>query len=141
MRCKQLVVVLMFALAAMVVLQGCAHKDPWTKGDTIGQVLVTTSIVADMYTTSQFQHHNNVVETNYVAVRLLGREPSTGDVILYGATLSVSYWLISRALPKKWRPYFQGATGAAHAIAAYKNHNLLQEPQRICEEELCPQRR
>ena len=100
-------------LAPLVVLAttlGCAHSDPWTKQDTILQVGVSAVLALDAVTTADIQYHSNIVEIGPVARPLLGANPSSSDTWTYFATVALSHYLISRALPAKWRPYWQGAT-------------------------------
>ena len=106
-------------LLILLALTGCAHSDPWTKQDTTLQVAATIALVADAYTTANIQYHN-LYEAG-PARHVLGSQPSTSDTWQYFGSLAVSHYLISRALPGKWRPYWQGSFIIIHANAAYKN--------------------
>ena len=114
---------LTFALLVFTSMLGCAHSDPWTKRDTIMQVGVTAVYVADAVTTSRIQYHEGVHEAG-LARYALGSQPSTSDTYQYFGTLMISNWVISRALPAKWRPYWQGVNIAAHGSAAINNCQL-----------------
>ena len=136
---NKMLVIFMILTFALVVCQGCAHEDPWTRRDTIGQTYVTMAMVLDGYTTAQAQYHNNVIEGNPITVKFIGQEPTTEDTILFFATSIVANYLVTRALPSDWRPYWQWGTGLRSGWAALRNHNNLQTPQRQCFGEICPQ--
>lgn len=95
-------------LIALIGLQGCASSDPWTRQDTIMQTAVTASFAIDAYQTSQIQYRDDLKEVGRVASSALGSQPSTSETWTYFATAAASHWLISRAMPAKWRPYWQG---------------------------------
>jgi len=106
---------------------GCAHQDEWTKRDTWGQVAVTIAIAGDGVSSFRIRETENVYEKGYIASRVMGTQPTKQDLILYHTTLAISSYFIARALPAKWRPYFQGVEVGAHGYAWYNN----------CELELC----
>lgn len=96
-------------IVALAMLSGCAHQDEWTRQDTTLQLIYTGTLVVDAIQTSEIQYHDNLVEGGPIARQVLGRNPSTSDTWQYFTTVAISHWLISRALPEKWRPYWQGA--------------------------------
>lgn len=106
----------MLIIAALFVVAGCAHQDKWTKDDTVWQLVYTATMAADVYAAAQIQHHPNIVETGLVAEAFMGANPSTEDAVIYGLTLGVSNWLISRALPQGLRRYWQVGNTALHAL-------------------------
>lgn len=103
-----------------VPLVGCAHQDEWTSRDTKFQIAVTIAMAADGYTTSKIQYTDGMEETG-PAKQFLGLQPSTPDTWMYMGTLMISSYLISRALPDGWRPYWQGAQIAGFGFAAVNN--------------------
>lgn len=64
----------------------------------------------DGYQTSRIKDHPYVKEVDPVTVEILGEQPESGETALYFATRGISHYLIARALPPKWRPWFQGPT-------------------------------
>lgn len=102
-------------------LLGCAHSDPWTTRDTWMQVGVTTMLVADAITTSRIQDAPGVYEAGPLASKVLGSQPSTSDTYLYFGTIIITNYFITRALPAKWRPYWQGWEIAVHGYAVHNN--------------------
>ena len=100
---------------------GCAHQDEWTSQDTKFQIAVTIAMAADGYTSSKIQYTERMEEVGLVAKQFLGPQPSTSDVWMYTGTLMISSYFISRALPSKWRPYWQGFEIGMHGTAAIAN--------------------
>ena len=112
-----------FILALVIIglaCAGCAHQDEWTKADTTMQWMVTAAYAADAYTTSKIKDDPNLREVG-LGHNVLGRQPSTSDTYMYFGTLMISNYMISRALPARWRPYWQFANFAAHGHAALGN--------------------
>ena len=105
----------------LFLFSGCASNDPWTRQDTIRQVGVTAVMLGDAITTEKIQYQANTWEAGPIAKRFLGPQPSTSDTCLYFGSVIVSSWLITRALPAKWRPYYQGWEIAAHGYAVANN--------------------
>ena len=93
-------------LLVLLLIQGCAHQDEWTTRDTVLQIAVSAVIAADAYTTSKIQYDPGVQELG-LARHALGPQPSTTDTYMYFGTMMISSYFISRALPTKWRPYWQ----------------------------------
>ena len=111
-------------LTVLVFTSGCAHTDEWTRRDTVLQVGVTAALLADAITTSRIHDNPNVYESGAVAHRVLGRQPSTRDTYLYFGTLVISNYLITRALPEKWRKYWQSSQILVHGYAVSNNCDL-----------------
>lgn len=109
-------------LAALLAMGGCAHSDEWTKRDTWMQVAVTATLAADAYTTSKIQYAN-LVEDGFVLRKVLGSKPATRDTYIYFGSLIISHYFITRMLPAKWRPYWQGWELAVHGRAVVNNCN------------------
>ena len=104
---------------------GCAHQDDWTRRDTVMQAGVTVVLVADAVTTSRIQYHPYSFEDGPIARKVLGLQPDTSDTYLYFGTLIIGNYLISRALPAKWRPYWQGWEMAVHGYAVINNCRVV----------------
>lgn len=103
-------------LGLAFLLFGCASDD-WTRRDTALELAFLTALAADAYTTTQIQYHPNLRESNPVVRSLLGSRPETDDTWQLAITSGVAHYLISRALPEKWRTYWQvGSTLAVSAV-------------------------
>lgn len=111
-------------ILTILLISGCAHNDPWTTRDTVMQVGVTVALAADAVTTSRIQYCETCYERGPVAKRFLGSQPSTSDTYLYFGTLAITNYFISRALPAKWRPYWQTWEMAVHGYAVINNCNI-----------------
>jgi len=96
-------------LAAVVVVSGCAHSDEWTRRDTALQLTYTGAVILDAVQTAEIQDHPDLYEAG-MARHFLGSQPSTRDTWLYFSSVAIGHYLIARALPAKWRPYWQGST-------------------------------
>ena len=114
----------LLAIAALMLFTGCATTDDWTRTDTLLEVAFQVSNAADAYTTSRIQHRADIHEGNAITARFIGEQPSDGDTAVYFATLGISHWLISRSLPKKWRPWYQAPTAAYSAWLVTSNCQL-----------------
>ena len=117
-------------LTTLIVLaftSGCAHNDEWTRRDTVLQVGVTAFILADAITTAKIQDRPDLVEGNPVGHILLGPNPSSRDTYMYLGTWAISNYLISRALPERWRKYWQSLAILGHGSAVVNN----------CDADLC----
>ena len=110
-------------LCVIFFLAGCASSDSWTSRDTALQLVVTAAIVGDAITTERIQYVDGVYENGPIAKAFLGSQPSTKDTVIYFGSASVFSYLIARALPAKWRPYWQGWEIAAHGIAVQRDCN------------------
>lgn len=111
-------------IAAAAVLSGCAHSDEWTRRDTALQLAYTGVVIADAIQTADIQNYPDIQEAGWLAGKALGRNPDTSDTVLYFGTLAISHWMISRALPSKWRPYWQGVGIAVHLDAVISNCDM-----------------
>ncbi len=110
-------------ILCIFLLGGCAHQDDWTRRDTVMQWGVTVVLVADAVTTSRIQYDPNVFEAGPLASKALGLQPDTSDTYQYFASLIVVNYFISRALPAKWRPYWQSWEMTVHGYAVINNCN------------------
>jgi hypothetical protein len=115
-------------LIILLLLQGCAHSDPWTKKDTYRQIAVSVVLATDAYTTSQIQYYNGIWEDGPLARKVLGTQPNTHSTYQYFLINGITNYFIARALPAKWRPYWQGWEVAVHSYATINNCDKL----RVC---------
>ncbi len=91
-------------LIPVFFLGGCAS---WTTTDTKYEIVFQLVNVADAYTTSKIRHTDGVEEKNPLTRSIIGREPKGTDVALLFTTYGISHYIISRALPGKWRRFYQ----------------------------------
>lgn len=110
-------------LAIMFVLTGCAHQDEWTKQDTAMFIGASAAMVIDAVTTARIQYRPGIYEAGNIRY-VLGSQPSTSDTYLFFGTLIISNYFITKALPAKWRPYWQGSVIAIHSYAVRNNCEL-----------------
>lgn len=111
-------------LLLILLCAGCAHQDDWTRQDTTLQLIATTMYVGDAITTARIQDCFNCYENGPVAQHVLGLQPDTSDTYLYFGTVIVTSYMISRALPAKWRPYWQVWEIAQHSYAVKNNCDI-----------------
>ena len=111
-------------LCVLFSFSGCASNDPWTRQDTLGQVVVTIAIVGDGVSSLKIHETDGIYEAGPVAYRVMGRQPTEKDLIMYNSTLAVSSWLIARWLPAKWRRWWQTIETGVHGYAWYNNCDL-----------------
>jgi hypothetical protein len=105
-------------------MQACAMLQPpddWSRRDTALEIAYQSINAADAVTTARIQNHPGLVEVNPIPRALLGPNPGTSETAVYFATVGLSHWLISRALPKKWRTWFQAGTVAYSGDAVRTN--------------------
>ena len=111
-------------LIPVLFLFACASNDPWTRQDTIRPVGVTAVMLGDAISTANIQYQANTWEAGPIAKQFLGPQPSTSDTAMYFGSLIISNAVITRWLPAKWRPYWQGWEIAVHGYAWYNNCDL-----------------
>ena len=108
-------------IAILLLLSGCAHSDQWTRRDTVLQLAVNTVMLADALSTARIRETEYVSEVGPLAKQFLGAQPETDKVVQYFVTVAIASYLISRALPEKWRPYWQGWELAIHSYSVGRN--------------------
>ena len=113
----------LLVIVTFMLLQGCAHSDPWTERDTVLQVAYTVTLAADAITTSRIQYHDNIQEVG-PAQYVLGSQPSTASTWQYFTSVAIVNAIITRALPAKWRLYWQSAGIASQTKAVISNCRL-----------------
>lgn len=114
-------------VSASLLSAGCAHQDEWRTVDTERQLVATAAIVFDGWSSRNIGPATFTYEGGFVASRLIGPYPSNEDFIVYLTTVAIADYFIARALPAKWRPYFQVGVFAMHTRAGLSN----------CKKELC----
>ncbi len=102
-------------LAALLLASGCAHEDKWTKRDTAMQVGLAVLVAYDAHLTAHLKETDGFTEGGNLSRRVLGRTPEASDTYMYLGSAAVFYFLVSRALPAKWRPYWQAFNMLQHA--------------------------
>ena len=112
---------IVLTLIVVVVVTGCASTDEWRTVDTQRQIAVTVAIAADAWSSRNIRSEPDYREVGLVASRVIGSQPSAGEFIVYFTAVAVVDYYISRALPEKWRPYFQVFAFMSHARAAHHN--------------------
>ena len=117
------------AALTLACLTGCstlAPHDDWTRRDTALEITWQVANAADMHTTQRIHERHGLIEGNPAARQFLGANPDPRDVIVVGAMGGLSHYLITRLLPPKWRPWWQGGTIAlsGHAVATNCDNDL-----------------
>lgn len=102
------------SLCALVLLiSGCAALAPpedWSRRDTAMLVSFQALNAMDAHTTQRIHKTPGVSESKYtMAYTVLGPQPDPNQAFVYFATRGLVHYMILRALPKKWRPWFSGA--------------------------------
>lgn len=112
---------ILLIISIFALLQGCAHSDPWTRQNTVLQSIYTGTLVLDAIQTADIQYRPDLMEAGPIARPILGRNPSTSDTWMYFGTLAISNYFITRALPEKWRPFWQSFGIIDHGLAVINN--------------------
>jgi len=109
---------------ALVALTGCAHLGPpedWTARDTALEVSWQVVNAYDLHTTQRFEDSVTHGESNVAARAAFGANPHPRDVLVVGAMAAFSHYIISKLLPPRIRPYWQGVTLALSGDAVDDN--------------------
>ncbi len=126
--CRKRLIVLLL----ITVLGGCAHEDPWTRGDTMLYAGYVAAGALDTKSTSRFQYYPDIYEVNPAVYWTLGRSPSTPDLWqAYISVVAVNYF-VARALPTKWRTRYLGVWTVGHGAAWINNCRLLEKKSDSC---------
>lgn len=114
-----------------LLLSGCAVNGEWSKRDTALEIGFQVVNAMDAYSTSNIQHVAPIdmgngttlhrVEGNPFTRAFIGDKPNDRDTLMYFTTVAISHYFIARALPPKWRPWYQGGTTALHLHAVVGN--------------------
>lgn len=114
----------LFMCIVLFLATGCSSARPaddWTRSDTVRELAFQTVNAADAYQTSRIAGRPDLEEGNAVTRAFIGSRPSGGDVAMYFGTLAISHYLIARALPARWRPYFQVVPTVAQGYTVVQN--------------------
>jgi hypothetical protein len=112
---------------AAALLSGCAAFTPpdnWSRRDTVLQSTAAALATLDAVTTMNLSRVPGMVEKGPVASRIIGPTPSNAEIAGYFAATVAANYLIARALPPRWRPYWQGSVIAMHLGPAAHNCEL-----------------
>lgn len=98
--------------AVALLLQACAvfhAPDDWRARDTVLEASFQAVNVLDAVTTARIKD-SPWEERSALTRAVIGAKPGANETALYFASVALSHWLIARALPPKWRPWFQAGT-------------------------------
>lgn len=112
------------ALVVAVVTGGGCASDEWRPRDTVSEVGFQVLNALDAYTTRRIRAHPDVEEVEPVTRAILGAKPEPTETVAYFAALGLAHYLISRALPPRWRTAWQTQTIAYTAIIVRRNCEL-----------------
>lgn len=104
-------------------LTGCSVFQPheeWRPRDTALEVGFQVLNVIDARSTQQIAA-SPYEELTTVTRAVLGPKPDPGETAVYFATIGLSHYLISRALPPKWRKWFQAGTIVYSGVLIERN--------------------
>ena len=116
----------------LVLLDACALAPPaddWTRFNTIAELSFQTVNAIDAFQTARIRGRHDLREGEPITRAIIGEKPSPGEVATYFGAMAVSHYLISRALPPKWRPWFQVVTVGYEGRTVWRN---------CYEHDLCP---
>ncbi len=105
-------------------LHGCALNTNWTEADSQWEWAFQAVNAADAYTTMQIRHDPAMEEVGWPTRQLIGSNPAEAEVALLHLTYGISHYLIARALPPKWRRYYQIGTISIQGAAVINNCQL-----------------
>lgn len=116
---------LLLALTTMLT-SGCAslgHSE-WGPRDTVLEVGFQVLNALDSYTTQRIRETPSIEEVEPITRAILGAKPEPKETMVYFATLGLTHYLISRALPPRMRRYWQSGTIAYSASMVKRNCEL-----------------
>ena len=117
----------LLAVAISALLGGCAMMEPhpeWEPKDTALEVGFQVLNALDARTTQRIADNAYAVETSALTRAVLEPNPSANETAVYFAVTGLSHYLISRALPPKWRKWFQAGTIGYSATVLERNCDL-----------------
>lgn len=112
---------IIWATAILILLTGCAHEDPWTARDTVGQSITSAVIITDGWSSRNIGDDPYWEEGGYLARKAIGANPSSEDFTYYMAGVVICSYFIARALPAEWRPVWWVFEVAIHGAAVKNN--------------------
>ena len=97
-------------LTVFLMLTGCATNGDWSRADTTREVIVQLGVLADGIQTYYIHKKPGYYEANTRTAKIIGNQPEPDNLLMYIGTYAISHYLIARALPPKWRKYYQYAS-------------------------------
>ena len=113
-----------FVVIMLALLSGCAVNGEWSHEDTRRELVWDAAAAMDTWQTMRIRHLPHIEEGGSLAVNFIGKQPEPKDVALYMASYSVAHFLVSRALPPRWRKYWQYGTAVEEWHVVIKNCQL-----------------
>lgn len=117
-------------MACCWMLSGCATGQighafatgdrAWTRGDTVGELLVGATLAIDAYQTNKIRDLPGHREIGF-AGQFCGPQPSASCTRNYFATVMISHAVIAWALPQSWRKYWAGIAVTVQAPTIISN--------------------
>jgi hypothetical protein len=107
-------------LFMLVALSGAAHADEWSATDKTLLGAATVLLVIDWGQTRTIAKDERFVEKN----KILGPNPSVGDVDKYFAIATLGTIGLAYALPSQYRGYFLGGVVVLESVVVMRNHQL-----------------
>lgn len=84
-----------------------ASRDPWTKKDTYWQTAFIFITTIDICNTAKCMETGKYYEDNPIVQKFIGKEPTPEEVYIFGAEWIVFHTIVAKALPKKYRRFWQ----------------------------------
>jgi hypothetical protein len=107
-------------LFMLVALSGAAHADEWSASDKALLGAATVLLVIDWGQTRTIAKDERFVEKN----KILGPNPSVGDVDKYFALATLGTIGLAYVLPSQYRGYFLGGVVVLEGVVVMRNHQL-----------------
>lgn len=120
MKIENILMVFCLTILLIGVMISFAHAESdWTKEDTVYQVLFSSLLMTDWLQTkeavSEGYKENNPI---------LGSYPSQNSIDVFGASVIIGHFAISKLLPKDWRRKWQLLTIGAEIKNVAHNYNI-----------------
>jgi len=96
----------------------------WTRTNTALELSYIAVALADAASTADIRNHSDIVEAQPIARAIMGANPEPAAVAGYFTGAIVGHYLISRALPAKYRHFWQAGTVAVQAAFVANNAAL-----------------
>ena len=110
----------MFKIIFFLLFPSIAFADQWTSADTYREITYQTFAAIDWIQTRHIAQNSDYWEQNVI----LGNHPSVAKVNQYFAVTGVAHYLISKALPEKYRTPFQYITVGIEIGAVSHNFSI-----------------
>lgn len=109
------------SIIVLALLPIYAHADDWSQEDKYRQAAYYVLHVADWAQTRYIAEHP---ETYSEINSVLGKHPSTHKVDNYFLVAGILHYVISDALPSKYRQYWQIVTIGVEAGTVARNYHM-----------------